>query len=274
MRDSCRRINGLERAHVRLAGHPRRRAPGHSQYQFTLWNPEFDALYAWVPKCVEPHEANPGSSTSPTTASRAGCSSTSPSTATRPRGSACASQTSTARSTMPSRSGRSRPSTRSATSIASCSRSTRAAARPIRPENIYVPRPAAARRCRSSAVIRVEENTRRWSSTIRGRSRPSPQLQSRAGEHARRGAPRRSTRRWPRSRLPDPSAASSAGDARAFAEQAAQQPLLILAALIAVYIVLGVLYESLAHPLTIISTLPSAGLGALIALRSPAWSCR
>ena len=57
-----------------------------------------------------------------------------------------------------------------------------------------------------------------------------------------------------------------AGDARAFAEQSSQQPLLILAALIAVYIVLGVLYESLAHPLTIISTLPSAGLGALLAL--------
>jgi len=58
----------------------------------------------------------------------------------------------------------------------------------------------------------------------------------------------------------------TAGDARAFAEQSSQQPLLILAALIAVYIVLGVLYESLAHPLTIISTLPSAGLGALLAL--------
>ena len=45
------------------------------------------------------------------------------------------------------------------------------------------------------------------------------------------------------------------------------QPLVILAALLAVYIVLGVLYESLAHPLTIISTLPSAGLGALLALQ-------
>jgi multidrug efflux pump subunit AcrB len=45
------------------------------------------------------------------------------------------------------------------------------------------------------------------------------------------------------------------------------QPLLVLAALFAVYIVLGVLYESLAHPLTIISTLPSAGLGALLALQ-------
>jgi multidrug efflux pump len=58
-----------------------------------------------------------------------------------------------------------------------------------------------------------------------------------------------------------------AGDARAFAQQASQQPLLILAALLAVYVVLGVLYESLAHPLTIVSTLPSAGLGALLALR-------
>ncbi|HEY5167101.1 MAG TPA: efflux RND transporter permease subunit, partial [Pseudolabrys sp.] len=45
------------------------------------------------------------------------------------------------------------------------------------------------------------------------------------------------------------------------------QPLLLLAALVAVYIVLGILYESLAHPLTIISTLPSAGLGALLALQ-------
>ena len=52
-----------------------------------------------------------------------------------------------------------------------------------------------------------------------------------------------------------------------FTWTAGAQPLLILAALIAVYIVLGVLYESLAHPLTIISTLPSAGLGALLALQ-------
>ncbi len=44
------------------------------------------------------------------------------------------------------------------------------------------------------------------------------------------------------------------------------QPWLILAAVIAVYIVLGVLYESTVHPLTIISTLPSAGVGALLAL--------
>src|SRR3984893_9905840 len=61
--------------------------------------------------------------------------------------------------------------------------------------------------------------------------------------------------------------AADAGDAQAFQRSIGAQPLLIVAALIAVYIVLGVLYESLAHPLTIISTLPSAGLGALLALQ-------
>jgi multidrug efflux pump len=56
------------------------------------------------------------------------------------------------------------------------------------------------------------------------------------------------------------------GTAQAFQDSLASQPWLILAAVIAVYIVLGVLYESAIHPLTIISTLPSAGLGALLAL--------
>jgi multidrug efflux pump subunit AcrB len=56
------------------------------------------------------------------------------------------------------------------------------------------------------------------------------------------------------------------GTAQAFQSALANQPLLILAALITVYIVLGVLYESLIHPFTILSTLPSAGVGALLAL--------
>ncbi len=67
--------------------------------------------------------------------------------------------------------------------------------------------------------------------------------------------------------MPDTIHADFAGDIRAFKQSAGAQPLLLLAALVAVYIVLGVLYESLAHPLTIISTLPSAGLGALLALQ-------
>jgi multidrug efflux pump subunit AcrB len=57
-----------------------------------------------------------------------------------------------------------------------------------------------------------------------------------------------------------------AGTARAYQDALANQPILIGTALLAVYIVLGILYESLIHPLTIISTLPSAGVGALVAM--------
>ena len=56
------------------------------------------------------------------------------------------------------------------------------------------------------------------------------------------------------------------GSAKAFQASLKSQPWLILAAIIAVYIVLGMLYESLIHPLTILSTLPSAGVGALLAI--------
>ncbi len=57
-----------------------------------------------------------------------------------------------------------------------------------------------------------------------------------------------------------------AGTAQAFQDSLANEPILIGAALLAVYIVLGILYESLIHPITILSTLPSAGVGALLAL--------
>jgi multidrug efflux pump len=66
--------------------------------------------------------------------------------------------------------------------------------------------------------------------------------------------------------LPPSIHADFQGTAQAFSESLASEPVLILAALITVYIVLGVLYESYIHPITIISTLPSAGVGALLAL--------
>lgn len=56
------------------------------------------------------------------------------------------------------------------------------------------------------------------------------------------------------------------GTANAFQQSLASQPLLICAAIVAIYLVLGMLYESLVHPVTILSTLPSAGVGALLAL--------
>jgi multidrug efflux pump len=66
--------------------------------------------------------------------------------------------------------------------------------------------------------------------------------------------------------MPSTMLGSYSGDAAEFAKSLAGQPWLILAAAITIYIVLGVLYESFIHPLTILSTLPSAGVGALLAL--------
>jgi multidrug efflux pump len=66
--------------------------------------------------------------------------------------------------------------------------------------------------------------------------------------------------------LPETIHGSFSGAAQAFRDSLANQPVLILAALVTVYIVLGILYESYVHPITILSTLPSAGVGALLAL--------
>ena len=66
--------------------------------------------------------------------------------------------------------------------------------------------------------------------------------------------------------LPSAIHASFQGTAQAFQDSLSNMPVLILAALIAVYIVLGMLYESYIHPITILSTLPSAGVGAILAL--------
>jgi HAE1 family hydrophobic/amphiphilic exporter-1 len=66
--------------------------------------------------------------------------------------------------------------------------------------------------------------------------------------------------------MPRSVAASFQGSAQAFQSSLGSTPILILAALVAVYLILGMLYESTIHPITIISTLPSAGLGALLTL--------
>lgn len=66
--------------------------------------------------------------------------------------------------------------------------------------------------------------------------------------------------------LPETIHGNFSGTAQAFRDSLANEPILILAALVTVYIVLGILYESYIHPITILSTLPSAGVGALLAL--------
>ena len=67
-------------------------------------------------------------------------------------------------------------------------------------------------------------------------------------------------------RMPETITGSYSGDAAEFQRSLGSEPYLILAAVVVIYIVLGVLYESLIHPVTILSTLPSAGIGALLAL--------
>ena len=69
-------------------------------------------------------------------------------------------------------------------------------------------------------------------------------------------------------RLPDGINAEFAGDAAELVRSGSSQPVLLLSAILVIYLVLGVLYESYVHPLTILSTLPPAGLGALLALRA------
>ena len=66
--------------------------------------------------------------------------------------------------------------------------------------------------------------------------------------------------------LPDTIATTFTGAAAEFRSSLTSEPFLILAAIVVIYIVLGVLYESYIHPITILSTLPSAGVGALLAL--------
>ncbi|PVM74913.1 efflux RND transporter permease subunit [Caulobacter radicis] len=66
--------------------------------------------------------------------------------------------------------------------------------------------------------------------------------------------------------LPTSVRGSFQGSARSYNEQMKQQPFLIAAAIVAIYIVLGILYESYVHPLTVLSTLPAAGVGAVLAL--------
>ena len=99
------------------------------------------------------------------------------------------------------------------------------------------------------------------------------QLQPGAGQGAGRRGERGESQSSSASRCRPAINASFQGTAAAFQTSLANEPLLILAALVTVYIVLGVLYESYIHPITIISTLPSAGVGALLALHDhAAWS--
>jgi len=117
-----------------------------------------------------------------------------------------------------------------------------------------------------SAMTRVEETTAPLAIARQGQF-PSVTLSFDLAPGAALGAAVRAIEDTTRQLgLPASIQGSFQGTAQAFRASLASEPLLILAALAAVYIVLGVLYESYIHPLTILSTLPSAGVGAILAL--------
>jgi hypothetical protein len=132
--------------------------------------------------------------------------------------------------------------------------------------NIYVRGASSTQGVPLSAVTRVEETTAPLAITRQGQF-PAVTLSFNLapgvalGEAV--GAIQTATRQLG---LPASIQGSFQGIAQAFQASLANEPLLIAAALVAVYLVLGVLYESYIHPLTILSTLPSAGVGAVLAL--------
>jgi multidrug efflux pump len=117
-----------------------------------------------------------------------------------------------------------------------------------------------------SAVARVEHSSSSLSVNHQGQF-PSVTLSFNLREGAALGEAVDAVQKTARELgLPQGISASFRGTAQSFQDSLRNQPLLILAALAAVYIVLGILYESAVHPLTILSTLPSAGVGAVLAL--------
>ena len=122
------------------------------------------------------------------------------------------------------------------------------------------------RRCRSAPSPISSRAPRRSRSITRASSRRPPLLQSRSRSFPGRRRAGDRKRRSARSACPASIQASFQGTAAAFRNSLANESWLLLAAVVTVYIVLGVLYESYIHPLTILSTLPSAGVGAILAL--------
>ncbi len=124
--------------------------------------------------------------------------------------------------------------------------------------NVQVPLSAVVRQQRSLAPLAVYHSQSMPSTTVSFNLLPDVPLEI---------ATANIQRAVDELHMPEGIRGSFDGNAGDFARTSGRQPLLILGALVAMYIVLGVLYESLAHPLTILSTLPSAGLGALLALQ-------
>ena len=238
-----------------------------TQFQYTLEDADAEELAEWAPRLSQKLQTLPELRDVASDQQNGGLQATLMIDRDTLRAWASRRRRSTTRSTTRSASGRSRPFhaaqpvPRGPGGRAGVSAQTRR-----RSKNIYVRSPPAAQ-------VPLDRVHALRSTTGAAGDQSSGQfpvgdavVQSRAGQLARRRRRRRSTRRKKRSACRRASQRHFQGTAQAFQASLANEPMLILAALITVYIVLGILYESYIHPLTILSTLPSAGVGALLAL--------
>jgi multidrug efflux pump len=240
---------------------------GTSQFQFTFWSPDFEALYEWVPKVVDRLGKVPGLTDVSTDRERGGLQANI--TINRQAAARLGVQVSAINAAL-----NNAFSQRQISNIYT-ERNQYRVILEVEPRfqrspsdlaRVYVPGRDGAQ-VPLTALIEVRETLAPLVVNHQG-SFPSITINYAVEEGTTLSDAQAAIERAVAElRMPDSIRAEPAGDAKAYQQQAGMQVLLILAALLAVYIVLGVLYESLAHPLTIISTLPSAGLGALLALR-------
>ncbi|MEO8420502.1 MAG: efflux RND transporter permease subunit [Hyphomicrobium sp.] len=267
IRDKLQGINGLE---VRMFASRDIRVgarQGNSQYQYTLWDPDIDELNEWAPKVLDRMKQIPGIVDVSTDRQAGGLQ------LDVKIDRDAAARLGVRISDIDSALNNAFSQRQVSTIYAQRNQyrvilevDPRLQRGPSDLKNIYVPGSAGGPQVPLMAVIRVTENTAPLVVNHQGPFPAATVSYNLAPGNTLDQALRDIDAAMADIHTPPGLRGEAAGDARAFAEQASQQPLLILAALIAVYIVLGVLYESLAHPLTIISTLPSAGLGALLAL--------
>ncbi len=240
---------------------------GRSQYQFTFWSPDFEALYTWVPKVVDRLSDVPGLTDVSTDRERGGLQATiavNRQAAAR-LGVKVADISSALNNAFSQRQVSNIYTERNQYRVI-LEVDPRYQRSPADLERIFVPGRDSAQ-VPLAALIEVRETLAPLVVNHQG-SFPAVTINyGLDGDMTLQEAQAAIQKAVAELRMPDSIRAEHAGDARAYQQQAGTQLLLIIAALLAVYIVLGVLYESLAHPLTIISTLPSAGLGALLALQ-------
>ena len=239
-----------------------------TQYQYTLADADPGELNHWAALFLDKIKSHPGHHRRhhATRRTPVRCS-TSPSTARSPRASGSCPRPSTTRSTMHSASASSRPCTRHAQPVSrgAGSRVPSSSSGPRRSTtSTSIRRPVSRCRCArwSTAVVKVAPLVVNHQGQF-----PSVTISFNLAPGIAIGQAVAAIQQVEKQLGKPPSLATSfQGNAQAFQSSLSSTPILIAAALVVIYLILGMLYESMIHPITILSTLPSAGIGALLLL--------